>query len=155
VSTINDLNLRNRIIFNTKNIDSKIEILTDDLIDSQIVVMNEKSTTRQILTAGLIETATSGNNNALISVTLDGTRLDFNHDQKYRIVTDPFIINLPEHNIWEEKEKPGKYIGVAEGYFLMLKPLAVGNHTLYYEAGIGEPNPNQYAQSVTYHLNLK
>jgi signal transduction histidine kinase len=26
---------------------------------------------------------------------------------------------------------------VAEGYFLILKPLAVGNHTLYYEAGTG------------------
>jgi len=35
-------------------------------------------------------------------------------------------------------------------YFLFLKPLPVGNHTLYYEGGTGEPNPNQYAQSVTY-----
>ncbi|TLX87561.1 MAG: hypothetical protein E6L01_02105 [Thaumarchaeota archaeon] len=100
-------------------------------------------------------TATSGNINALIAVTLDGTKLDFNHDQKYRVLTDPFIINLPEHNIWEEKEKPGKYTGVAEGYYLFLTRLAIGNHTLYYEAGTGEPNPNQYAQSVTYHLNVK
>jgi hypothetical protein len=81
--------------------------------------------------------------------------LDFNHDQKYRVLTNPFIINLPERNIWEEKEKPGKYTGVAEGYFLFLKPLAVGNHSLYYEAGTGEPNPNQYAKSVTRHLNVK
>ncbi|MGV8107414.1 MAG: hypothetical protein ACP5OH_06560 [Nitrososphaerota archaeon] len=35
------------------------------------------------------------------------------------------------------------------------KPLATGNHTLYYEAGTGEPNPNQHAQSVTYQLNVK
>jgi hypothetical protein len=106
-------------------------------------------------TKGLMDTATSGNNNALIAVTLDGTKLDYNQDQKNRVLTDPFIINLPEHNIWEEKEKPGKYTGVAEGYYLLLKPMAVGNHTLYYEAGTGEPNPNQYAQSVTYHLNVK
>ena len=106
-------------------------------------------------TNGLSQTATAGNNNALISVTLDGTKLDFNHDQKYRTLTDPFIINLPEHNIWEEKEKPGKYTGVAEGYYLFLKPLVAGNHTLYYEAGTGEPNPNQYAQSMTYHLDVK
>jgi len=106
-------------------------------------------------TKGLIDTATSGNNNAVISVKLDGATLDFNQDQKYRILTAPFNITLPEHNLWEEKEKPGTYTGVAEGYFLFLKPLASGNHTLYYEAGTGEPNPNQYAQSVTYHLNVK
>lgn len=96
-----------------------------------------------------------GNNNAVISVKLDGIPLEFNHDQKYRVLTDPFTINLPEHNIWEEKEKPGKYTGVAEGYYLLLKPLKTGNHTLYYEAGTGELNPNQYAQSVTYRLNVK
>jgi hypothetical protein len=112
-------------------------------------------TLRENSTKGLIDSATSGNDNAVISVKLDDTPLDFNHDQKYRILTNPFEINLPEHNIWEEKEKPGKYTGVAEGYYLFLKPLAIGNHTLYYEAGTGEPNPNQYAQSVIYHLNVK
>ncbi len=112
-------------------------------------------TLRENSTKGLEDTATSGNDNAVISVTLDGSKLDFDQDQKYRILTKPFEINLPQHNIWEEKEKPGKYTGVAEGYFLLLKPLTTGNHTLYYEAGTGEPNPNQYAQSVTYHLNVK
>jgi len=106
-------------------------------------------------TKGLIDTATAGNNNAVISVKLDGVTLDFNHDQKYRVTTKPFNITLPEHNLWEEKEKPGTYTGVAEGYFLILKPLPIGNHTLYYEAGTGEPNPNQYAQSVTYRLIVK
>ena len=112
-------------------------------------------TLRENSTKGLIDSASSGNDNAVISVKLDDIPLDFNHDQKNRILTNPFEINLPEHNIWEEKEKPGKYTGVAEGYYLLLKPLSIGNHTLYYEAGTGEPNPNQYAQSVTYHLNVK
>ena len=106
-------------------------------------------------TRALTETATGGNNNAAIFVRLDGIRLDFNHDQKYRILTDPFNITLPEHNLWEEKEKPGTYLAVAEGYYLFLKPLSEGNHTLYYEAGTSEPNPNQYSQTVTYHLNVK
>jgi len=106
-------------------------------------------------TKGLIDTATSGNNNAVISIKLDGVTLDFNQDQKYRVLTKPFSITLPENNLWEEKEEPGTYTGVAEGYFLFLKPLSMGNHTLYYEAGTGEPNPNQYAQSVTYHLIVK
>ena len=103
----------------------------------------------------LIETATGGNNNAAILTKLDGVTLDFNHDPKYRILTDFFTINLPPHNIWEEKEKPGTYKGVAEGYYLFLKPMEVGNNTLYYEAGTSEPNPNQYAQTVTYHFIVK
>jgi hypothetical protein len=102
-------------------------------------------TLRENSTKGLIDSATPANNNAVISAKLDGIPLEFNHDQKYGVLTDPFTINLPEHNIWEEKERPGKYIGVAEGYYLLLKPLTLktGNHTLYYEAGTGEPNPNQ------------
>ncbi len=106
-------------------------------------------------TQSLEDTATGGNNNAAILVRLDGDTLNFNQDSKYRILTKPFNIVLPEHNLWEEKEKPGTYLGVAEGYYLFLKPLSVGNHTLYYEAGTSEPNPNQYSQAVTYHLDVK
>ncbi len=43
-------------------------------------------------TKGLIDTATSGNNNAVISVKLDGATLDFNQDQKYRIPTSSLQI---------------------------------------------------------------
>ena len=42
-----------RTIFTTKNRDFRTEILTDDFLDYQTVVMNEKSTTRQFLTVGL------------------------------------------------------------------------------------------------------
>lgn len=90
-----------------------------------------------------------------ISVKLDGLKLNFNEDPKLRAVSDFFNISLPEHNIWEEKEVPGTYKGVAEGYFLFLKPLSEGNHTLYYEVATNPPNPNVYAQAVTYHLNVK
>jgi hypothetical protein len=36
--------------------------------------------------------------------------------------------------LWEEKEVPGTYKGITEGYFLFLNPLPAGNHTLSYEA---------------------
>ena len=70
-------------------------------------------------------------------------------------MSDFFNITLPEHNLWEEKEVPGTYEGITEGYFLFLNPLPPGNHTLYYEAATNPPNPNVYAQAVTYHLNVK
>lgn len=104
---------------------------------------------------GMIQSAKSGNDYAAISVKLDGTQLNFNEDPKFRTVSSFFNMTLPEHNIWEEKEKPGTYKGVTEGYFLFLKPLSVGNHTLYFEAATNPPNPNVYAQAVTYHLNVK
>ena len=75
---------------------------------------------------------------------------------KFRAMSDFFNITLPEHNLWEEKEVPGTYKGITEGYFLLLNPLPLGNHTLYYEdLPTNPPNPNVYAQTVTYHLNVK
>ena len=50
---------------------------------------------------------------------------------------------------------PGTYKAVTDGYFLFLKPLSEGNHTLYYQAATNPPNPNVYAQTVKYHLNVK
>ncbi|MFZ0405725.1 MAG: hypothetical protein WAL79_07860 [Nitrososphaeraceae archaeon] len=104
---------------------------------------------------GLIQTAKAGNDNGAISIKLDNTKLNFNEDPKFRAMSDFFNITLPEHNLWEEKEVPGIYKGITEGYFLFLNPLPPGNHTLYYEAATNPPNPNVYAQAVTYHLNVK
>jgi hypothetical protein len=104
---------------------------------------------------GLIQAAKSGNDNAAILVKLDNTTLNFNEDPKFRALSGFFNMTLPEHNLWEEKEKPGTIKAVTDGYFLFLKPLSEGNHTLYYEAATNPPNPNVYAQTVKYHLNAK
>jgi hypothetical protein len=104
---------------------------------------------------GMIQTAKGGNDYGAISIKLDDTMLNFNEDPKFRAISDFFNITLPEHNLWEEKEVPGTYKGITEGYFLFLSPLPLGNHTLYYEAGTNPPNPNVYVQAVTYHLNVK
>jgi hypothetical protein len=93
---------------------------------------------------GMIKSAKSGNDYAAISVRVDGTKLNINEDPKFRATSGFLNMTLPEHNIWEEKERPGTYKGVTEGYFLFLKPLSEGNHTLYYEAAINPPNPNVY-----------
>jgi hypothetical protein len=104
---------------------------------------------------GMIQTAKAGNDYGAISIKLDNTKLNFNEDPKFRAMSGFFNITLPEHNLWEEKEVPGTYKGITEGYFLFLNPLPAGNHTLYYEAATNPPNPNVYAQTVTYYLNVK
>ena len=73
----------------------------------------------------------SNNNNKNDTFTYQ--QLNFNEDPKFRAMSDFFNITLPEHNLWEEKEVPGTYKGITEGYFLLLNPLPPGNHTLYYE----------------------
>jgi hypothetical protein len=104
---------------------------------------------------GMSQSAKAGNDYGAISIKLDDAKLNFNEDPKFRALSAFFNITLPKHNLWEEKEKPGTYKGVTEGYFLFLKPLSEGNHTLYYEAATNPPNPNVYAQAVKYHLNVK
>lgn len=103
----------------------------------------------------LLSTVKPGNDFAQIKVTLNGEKLGYNSDPKWRILTDFFNITLPEHNLWMDKEKPGTYRAVADGYFLFLKPLSPGEHLLNYEAATIPPNENQYAQSVSYHLVVK
>jgi hypothetical protein len=103
----------------------------------------------------LVSTAKPGNNNAQIKVMLDGKTLGFNSDPKWRTMTGFFNYTLPEHNLWDDKESPGTYRAVAEGYNLFLKPLTPGEHLLHYEAAVLPPNEAQYAQDVTYHLIVK
>lgn len=103
----------------------------------------------------LVTTVKPGNDYAQIKVELDGKVLGFNSDPKWRIMTDFFNITLPEYNLWDDKESPGTYRAVAEGYNLFLKPLTPGEHLLTYEAATIPPNENQYAQTVTYHLIVK
>ena len=70
-------------------------------------------------------------------------------------MSDFFNITLPEHNLWGEKEVPGTYKGITEGYFLLLNPLPPGNHTLYYEAATNPPNPNVVGLFMSYLRNNK
>jgi len=44
---------RNRILFQSDNKDFNLEITSENFLGDSIVVMNERSTTRQILTAGI------------------------------------------------------------------------------------------------------
>ena len=43
---------RNRILFESDNKDFNLEITSENFLGDSVVVMNEKSTARQILTAG-------------------------------------------------------------------------------------------------------
>lgn len=63
-----------------------------------------------------------------------------------------FEVTLPEGNIFGLD--PGTYgpPAVADGWWLLMEPLAVGEHVIRFEGGTGDPNESEYYQGVTYNV---
>lgn len=69
--------------------------------------------------------------------------------ERYRVQSDLFTVALPAGN-WLGVE-PTVTLGVAEGYWLLLTPLPVGEHELRFG---GEVPDSDIATEVTYHLTV-
>jgi hypothetical protein len=71
---------------------------------------------------------------------------------EYRFQTPPdatYMITQPENSIWLP---PGTYgPSIDDGYWLMLAPLAVGEHTIHFTAAQAD---GSWATDVTYHLTV-
>jgi hypothetical protein len=97
--------------------------------------------------------------------TLDGHSLDLINDEAHKVTSDLFNLTLPKDNVWGEPEGPDK--AITQGWWLMLKPLSAGEHTVHYNTGYGNSKSNPakippgqgnaapYIQDVTYHLTVK
>lgn len=81
-----------------------------------------------------------------IEAMLDGIPLNL---EKARVTTDPFKLNTVSENPYGISE--GKYNTVADGFFLLLKPLDEGKHILGFKGSLSEFG---YAPEVTYNLNV-
>lgn len=90
-----------------------------------------------------------------LTCTLDGRTVD--HDD-YRFETDQFSFTAPSPWIFGATGGPGT--SVADGYYLMLKPLSVGQHVLHYtggfhfEAGVFGPEPFDISADMTYVITV-
>jgi hypothetical protein len=68
----------------------------------------------------------------------------------FRFTSSVFIITLPQDNLFQAP--PGTYFpAVDEGFYVMLKPLSVGKHTLRIH---GENPSFAFVLDVTYHLTV-
>lgn len=96
--------------------------------------------------------------------TLDGKPLHLINDEAHKVTSDLFNLTLPEDNIWGEPPGPDK--AITQGWWIMLKPLPPGEHTLHYTTGYkdsrsdpsippGQGNTAPYIQDVTHHLIVK
>ncbi|MEN8131171.1 MAG: hypothetical protein ABFS45_13465 [Pseudomonadota bacterium] len=85
---------------------------------------------------------------ASLVVIVDGKRLD-DLDQ-YRQQSAAYTFTLPEDDILGEDETAG--ISVSDGYWVMLKPLSPGEHTIYF---YGAPLDAGWWQEVTYTITVE
>ena len=63
-------------------------------------------------------------------------------------ITIPDDTNIPDL-------KSGTWRSGAHGWFVFLKPLPTGNHTLYYNVGVTGTGPNDHSAEITYDLKVK
>jgi hypothetical protein len=80
-----------------------------------------------------------------MSVLIDGIQVP--DLREYRIQTKAFDIVLPENNIWGVKAGPTR--AAADGYWMFLKPLGEGDHTIDF-SGKGPI----FFTKVTYNLSI-
>jgi hypothetical protein len=85
--------------------------------------------------------------------TVDGVKLE--NLENYRVQSPLFNFTYPENNIGGVP--PGPSQAVAEGYWVMLHPLAAGEHTIHFRGGIVDPTVTgaiNFVTDVMYHLTI-
>ena len=102
--------------------------------------------------ADLRQCSTAGDEYSAISATLDGQKIE-NLDS-YRTATNFFNITYVKDNIFDTSA--GTYRGVADGFFVFLKPLSAGNHNLHIKTSVTNPTTPSYnyASEGIYHLKI-
>ena len=69
------------------------------------------------------------------------------------IYSTGFNITVPEDTHFPS-QVPGTHRAGAHGWFVFLKPLPAGDHTLYYNVGVRGTGPNDHSAEFTYNLKV-
>jgi hypothetical protein len=80
-------------------------------------------------------------------LTIDGTGLT--DIEKYRVRSRAFDLTFPEDNIFGFR--PGITKAISDGYWIFLKPLSHGRHTIY---ASGSCYSGKTTESITWHLHV-
>ena len=86
----------------------------------------------------------------LVQAELDGVPIGDLDDFAFQ--SPQFTFWLPADNVIGVLGAPLTTPSVADGFFVMLKPLSVGNHTLHFKGGI--TGPGGFIIEATYHLHI-
>jgi len=95
--------------------------------------------------------ASAGNEYGAIEATVDGVKLK--NLESYR-ASRFFNSSIVANNIYDSPA--GKYRAFADGFFVFLQPLSVGNHDVHLKVSVLNPVKTNYNYNAdwTYHLNV-
>lgn len=102
----------------------------------------------------LLNCAMSGNEGALIEMSIDGVKLE--NISSYRVQSPPFDLFIPEGNPFGVR--PGPTTAVADCWCIMIEPLPVGRHVIQFTVSIvGNPTigTSAFASDITYDLMVQ
>ena len=98
--------------------------------------------------------AMSGDEGAMIQMSIDGVQLD--DINRYRVQSPPFDLTILEENPFGVR--PGPTRAVADCYCIMIEPLPVGKHVIQYTVSIvGNPTigMSSFASEIRYDLMVE
>jgi hypothetical protein len=75
-------------------------------------------------------------------------------DNVTEVRSKEFNITIPEDTHFPDQIF-GTFRAAAHGWFVFLKPLPVGNHTVYYNVGVTGLGPNDHSAEITYNLDVR
>jgi hypothetical protein len=105
----------------------------------------------------LIKHAEEDENSATkVTLTIDGKEYNL-EDKRHRFAhVGPFDVVIPDKPL-DGLEPPGKCKAVADGYYVIINPLAPGPHTIRIVGGVNKPHKelNPWEQDITYKFNVK
>jgi hypothetical protein len=80
-----------------------------------------------------------------LEVTIDDVSIEILQD--FRVMSYPFNVKLQEDNIFDAPS--GTYIGISDGYWIVVESLPEGEHTIHFAGQAGDTTVD-----VTYHLTV-
>jgi hypothetical protein len=89
--------------------------------------------------------------------TMRGGVLDYkinSMDNVTEVYSKGFNITIPE-DTYSPDQNPGTWRTGAHGWWVFLKPLPPGDHTIHYNVGVTGTGPNDHSAEITYVLHVK
>jgi len=90
----------------------------------------------------------------ILSLAIDNTNYNYDNLSKYRQATPPFEVTLPGNATFGMRGA-GTYPAVADGYYVITEPLAVGNHTIHYVSKVGGSGIAPWDHDITAKVIVK
>jgi hypothetical protein len=87
---------------------------------------------------------------------VDGVQLDTSNS---RVQSKVFEVKVADNSPFDQPPDfptpPGKFIATADGYWLFLKPLSQGPHTIHVQGFVPISQTQDFVIDVTYHITVK